>query len=281
MNHRKVQRNKMDNLFQTQPETSKSEAADQSEDQFQDQSQEQSLEGVPEKRIEGTDKNFQSKYDKAMKELSMTKEAWEQERLESKAQFELLKRQVEELKTPPAKAELREPQRPANFNYADAMTEPESESAKYMTNLEAYRQKKDELRDQTISLLANQIQEEKRIKQMQLENERIKAETLGAFNKEGLSPEEANDLYEILRTSLTSPKIEDGAKQFTKWYKLDKTQPNKKSEQFDKRNENHQIALPPGVNAGGGLPGESESSEFIGGLGGRKKTGIYTTNKKG
>lgn len=149
-----------------------------------------------------------------------------------------------------------------------------------MQAMENFNASKYQKLDKTVADLRNQLEEEKRIKMAQAQNEMIKAQTLGAFSKEGLTPEEANDLYLKLQKALTTPNLEEGAKQFAQWFKLEKSQPTNKAQEFEDRNNKRQGALPPGLSASGSL-NDGETDSFVKGVGGNKKTGIYATTKKG
>jgi hypothetical protein len=104
-----------------------------------------------------------------------------------------------------------------------------------------------------------------------------KAQTIGAFQKEGLSPEDSLKLWNILNGAFSAP-TDEGAKVFAEFYKAKNAQPSKKENEFDRRKEKRDNFIPPpGVDGGGGIPEDDETKEFMSQIGGVKNKDIFKT----
>lgn len=230
---------------------------------------------LPKKKIEGTPEYEQSIKDKVLKEVAEREKVWKQEQEEMYQNLKQLQETVKALQTPKQENVIPQmPQKPADFNPVDVYTDPESRSAKYWAEYQDYLEKKDRYQTGLLLGLQEKIQQEERLKQMQQQAELTKAKTLAAFQKQGLEPQEAMELYNKLDTALKSP-IDEGAELFAKMFKAEK--PNPKADGFDKRKDKRDAILPPGIDGGGGIPADDETKSFMDGIGGTKKQGLFQT----
>lgn len=273
----------MSDLFESKPEPSEGEPVEPSQGEPSPPS-----EGEPKKQ-EGTPQWYKSQLDKSQseynKKLQERQQAWDREKNELLGKFGQLQKQFEEIKAPKEEAleYPQRPQRPSDFDLTDAVTDPNSTSAKYQNALESYEQKKDEyftkkdsIRDKELNSLKSKLVEADRLKMAQEQREFQKAHTIGAFQKEGLSPEESVDLWKILDGAFSAP-IDEGSKVFAEFYKARKSKPSDKEKQFDKRKDKREQFLPPGYEGAGGIPPDDDSEKFMKEMGGKKKEGLFNT----
>ena len=73
------------------------------------------------------------------------------------------------------------PQRPASYDYTEALTDPNSISAQYMHDIETYREQNDAYQDQRIAQLTGFVSNEQQVKLQQQRREQVKSHSLARF----------------------------------------------------------------------------------------------------
>jgi len=172
---------------------------------------------------------------------------------------------MEEIKNPPVANPLSKPQRPVDFDPVD-MFDPGTPTGKWFVEDQQFREAKDAYRDEQMQKVINEINQDRQLKQNQQISETKKAETIAAFQSEGLDPEDSVALYSKLEQALTAP-IQDGAKVFVEMFKTKPAKSVKKEKGI----------LPPGLDGAGAIPADDESKDFMDGIGGEKNKNLFKT----
>lgn len=225
---------------------------------------------LPLKEVEGTEQNFQSRYDKAQKENAALKQTIQ----DIQSQFQELKQSIaQQQQAQPAQPAQSErdglPPKPAGFNMVDAITEPDSASGKWYSQYQDYQMRLIESQNKRISELDNAIKQEKMLKLQQQQAEASKARTLALLTKEGLEAEDAIGAYDYMQKLFTMP-IEDGAKELASLWKQKSTGQDKKTIEFDKKKAVKDTFIP-GISTPSGS-GATEDKAFFSNVRGKSIT---------
>lgn len=275
----------MEDIFKSRPEETPSQGSGDEGASVSDDSGSKGEE-VPLKKKEGTIENLQSKYDKFVKEAGKKEQALELKLEETQEQFTRLQRQLEELKKPPKAESLKPPvlpQRPSNFDYTDALTDPDSLSGKYQAaerqyfiDLAAYQMQENQILKQEVQQVQKRFQSEDEIKQIQLNAAQAKAQTIAKFKEKGLDDSDALQAYNMFNKLYNETTTDEAADQAVKMYRL--LNPKSPKTKIPRTNR-EEYPTPPGVQSGGGLPTEEFEDEFMSQAGGRTKEGLFDTRK--
>ena len=175
------------------------------------------------------------------------------------------------------------PQRPVNYDSAEALTDPNSESARYMNQMERYREDKDAYQDAVIAQLTGYVSEEQKTKVQQRRREEVKSQSLSRFQQRGLAAKDAALLYDQIEQAYMSD-AETGADIFVNLYKganSNGSDPKKPvSPNTGRRKLPENMIMPPGVNSSTAKPAESGTKSFMQSIQGGNQTRRIILNRE-
>jgi hypothetical protein len=175
------------------------------------------------------------------------------------------------------------PQRPVNYDSSEAVTDPNSESARYLVQMDRYRDEKDAYQDTVIAQLTGYVGEEQRTKIQQRRREEVKSQSLSRFQQRGLTAKDASQLYDQIEQAYMSD-AETGADIFVNLFKGGNSNGSDLTKSVStntgKRKLPDNIILPPGVNASTAKPAESNTKSFMQSIQGGNQTRRIILNRE-
>ena len=175
------------------------------------------------------------------------------------------------------------PQKPANYDYTEALTDPQSESARYLIAVDRYREEKDAYQDAMIANLTGYVSNEQQVKIQQRKREEVKSTSLSRFQQRGLNAQEATALFDKIEQAYMSD-AETGADIFVSLFKGGKLNgsdaKNPAQTNTGRRKLPDNIIMPPGVNTSTAKPNESTSKSFMQGIQGGNQTRRIILNRE-
>lgn len=176
------------------------------------------------------------------------------------------------------------PQRPASYDYTEALTDPNSISAQYMHDIETYREQNDAYQDQRIAQLTGFVSNEQQVKLQQQRREQVKSHSLARFRERGLTAKDATKLYDSVEEAYMADP-ETGADIFVNLFKGGKNpdgselSPSRKRVPA-KRKLPDDLILPPGVGSSTVTPVPTQSSSFMKAIAGKNQTRRIILNRE-
>lgn len=172
------------------------------------------------------------------------------------------------------------PQRPADYDYTLGLSDPTSESGRYLTAMEMYREQKDAYQDAMIANLTGYVNNEQQTKIQQRRREEVKSMSLSRFQQRGLNAQEASSLFEKIEQAYMAD-AETGADIFVSLFKGGNVNgKNTIPANAGKRKLPENIILPPGVNTSTAKPVESTTKSFMRDLEGRNQSRKIILNRE-
>lgn len=175
------------------------------------------------------------------------------------------------------------PQRPANYDYAEALSDPTSESARYLAAIERYREEKDAYQDAKIAELTGYVSNEQQAKIAQRKREEVKSMSISRFQQRGLNGQEAADLFNKIEQAYMSD-AETGADIFVSLFKGGRVATGSEKNPVNNTNGRRKlpdnIIMPPGVNTSTAKPAESTSKSFMSSIQGGNQTRKIILNRE-
>ena len=172
------------------------------------------------------------------------------------------------------------PQRPIGFDFAEATSDPNSVSAKYLNDMEKYREDKEIYQDTVIAQLTGYVSNEQQARMQAARREEAKSKTISRFQARGMSPQDAVSLYDKIEQAYISDP-ETGADIFTSLFNSGKNGSDMKPANKNVRRKlPDNIILPPGVSSSTAKPNESGSKSFMGAIAGGNQTRKIIMNRE-
>ena len=173
------------------------------------------------------------------------------------------------------------PQRPVRYDATEALTDPASESARYMNAMDIYREEKDVYQDGIIANLTGYVANDQQSKLQLKKREQVKSQSLSRFQTRGLSAKDATQLYEKIEQAYMSD-ADTGADIFVDLFKGGNSNGSELVNSkipLGKRKLPDNIFIPPGVNTSTAKPVESKSKSFMQGIQGANQTRKIILNR--
>jgi hypothetical protein len=184
------------------------------------------------------------------------------------------------------KAPLRppvKPRKPANYDYTEALSDPQSESGRYLAEIDRYREEKDAYQDAVIANLTGYVSNEQQAKILQRKREEVKSMSISRFQQRGMGTQEASDLFDKIERAYMSD-AETGADIFVSLFKGGRSNgsdaKNPVSNNAGKRKLPDNIIMPPGVNTSTAKPAESSTKSFMQGIEGANQARRIILNRE-
>lgn len=173
------------------------------------------------------------------------------------------------------------PRKPANYDYAEALTDSTSESARYLAEVDRYREEKDAYQDAVIANLTGYVSNEQQTKIQQRKREEVKSMSLSRFQQRGLNAQEASNLFDRIEQAYMSD-AETGADIFVSLFKGGRVNGSKEApvNNNGRRKLPENIIMPPGVNTSTAKPTESNTKNFMQGIQGGNQTRRIILNRE-
>ncbi len=182
------------------------------------------------------------------------------------------------------------PQRPANYDATEALTDPNSASAQHLREMDAYRTSYDMYQiensarqDVLIEKLTGYVTNEQQKQVQAKRREEVKSQSLSRFQTRGLSTKDAAELYNKIEQAYTAD-AETGADIFVDLFKGNSNGSESKTlipaGGGGRRKLPENILLPPGVGTTTGHPEVSKSKAFMKSIEGANQTRKIILNRE-